>query len=385
MLWINFLHFYQPATLADDKTIEAIEKSYLRIIKILKRHPNIKFTININGCLLERIAELGYHELLSDLKELIKKGQIEIVGSASFHPILPLIPEDEARKQIEQQKEFIKKYLGDVELKGFFLPEMAYSAKVAILIKKLGYQWLILDEISANGRLDKNDLRKPQIDSASGLTALFRQKNISQSYVPQQINNLIKQKSNATIITATDAELYGLRHADRTGSLEKISKTNAFNTQTISEFIKNNAPEKTVKLVSSSWESTAEELKNGQPFALWYNDDNVLQGKLWKLAKLSWGFVKKYSADKECQWAQYHLNRGLASCTFWWASGNTLPLWETTLWNPDEIEKGADELIRAIRSLHSSTAHEEKILSEDIYGEIKKMIWTTHWTTFWKR
>ena len=32
MKWINFLHFYQPATLNKEQIIEAVEKSYTRII-----------------------------------------------------------------------------------------------------------------------------------------------------------------------------------------------------------------------------------------------------------------------------------------------------------------------------------------------------------------
>ena len=66
--WINFLHFYQPPTTDNETIIEATEKSYKRIISALKRHKQIKFTLNLSGCLLERLEALGYNSLINDLK-----------------------------------------------------------------------------------------------------------------------------------------------------------------------------------------------------------------------------------------------------------------------------------------------------------------------------
>jgi len=63
--WINLLHFYQPPTTDNETIIEAAEKSYKRIISALKRNRQIKFTINITGCLLERLEILGYRELIN--------------------------------------------------------------------------------------------------------------------------------------------------------------------------------------------------------------------------------------------------------------------------------------------------------------------------------
>jgi alpha-amylase/alpha-mannosidase (GH57 family) len=52
-------------------------------------------------------------------------------------------------KQIKENEEILQKYLGaDFKPKGFFLPEMAYGDNVGEIIKSLGYEWMILDEIA---------------------------------------------------------------------------------------------------------------------------------------------------------------------------------------------------------------------------------------------
>ena len=147
--WINFLHFYQPPTADNEVVIEAVEKSYNRIISALNRNPSIKFTINIAGCLLEKLADLGYTNLLNNINNLISKKQIELTGSAAFHPILALLPDKEIYRQIEINEQILKKYFGkNFKCKGFFIPEAAYSPRVAKIIKKRNYNWLILDEVS---------------------------------------------------------------------------------------------------------------------------------------------------------------------------------------------------------------------------------------------
>ncbi len=386
MIWINFLHLYQPATLDKAMIVGAIEKSYLRIVKTLLRNPEIKFTLNISGCLLEKIDEFGYHDLLKDIKRLIERGQIELVGTAAYHPILPLISLEEAEKQIKFQEELIKKYFGGIKLKGFFLPEMAYSAKVAKLVKKMGYEWLVLDEISGAGELDKIDCRKTYIDSNSDLKIVFRQRKYSQSYVPKFLFEMGTTEKKTAIITATDAELYGLHHNDLSGSLEKLLENPDIETSTISEYLKKEPAERTIEIIASSWESNPKELRQHKPYALWNDPKNKIHANLWRLAELSWDVMSRHEKDPQYQWAYWHMRRGLSSCTFWWASGYKFQnLVGTLSWSPDEIERGLNELIRSVRALDDVTTRNTKIKAEKLYIKIKKKIWKKHWTYFWKK
>jgi len=385
MIWINFLHFYQPATLEREVIVEAIKKSYQRIIKALIKNKNIKFTINVNGCLLKKMDELGYRSLIDDMKKLAKRGQIELVGTIAYHPIAPLIPEFEIKKQIKLQETILKKYFGDIKLKGFFLPEMAYSEEAAKLIKKLRYEWIILDEIAATGKLSTMDCEKIYLDSSSGLQVVFRQRNHSQDYVPQVINRLLKKHFDGIIITATDAELYGLRHRDVSGGFEKILTDPELKTITISEFIKLNKDQLETKVIPSSWESSEAEILANNPHAIWRDEQNEIQVKIWELANLALDTIQKFSNDPQFDWAELHLRRGLASCTFWWASGKEMSSFKTLSWSPDEIERGLNELIKSIRTLDDPDTREIKIKAEELYLAIKKMVWEKHWNQHWKK
>jgi len=387
MIWINFLHFYQPVNTDAHIIKEATEKSYLRVVRALEENPHIKFTFNVNGCLFYRLEELGYSNLLRRLVVLVKKGQLELTGNAAYHPLLPLIDIREVERQILETESLLQKYFGqNYKPKGFFLSEMAYSQKVAELIKKMGYEWIILDEISKSGKLEEVDQSKEYVDKYSGLKVIFRSRNLSNSFVPRTIQKLHEEKREGCFVTATDGELYGLRHIDHTGEFEKILKIKDLKTLTISECQKTKKESEIVSPVSSNWESTESEMCNKRPFFLWHNKKNVVQANLWRLANLTYKAVESRTDDDNYVWARWHLVRGLASCTFWWASGkdfshNFGPL----AWNPDEIERGTNEFIRAVRALENENTRSLKMKAEKLYIQIKKQIWEQHWAYYWKK
>lgn len=384
--WINFLHFYQPPIADNETVIEAVEKSYNRIISALKRNPSIKFTINITGCLLDKLANLGYDNLISDINNLVTKGQIELVGSAAFHPILALLPDGEIYRQIEINEQILKKYFGaNFQRQGFFIPESAYSSRVAKIIKKSNYQWLILDEISLAGKLGQIDLSVLYLDKYSDLKILFRDRIFSKDYVPTTILKLIKDHQDKTLITATDAELYGLRYFDFTANFEKLLKRSEIITITISQYLSKLKNKQTICPVDSSWESTEKELEKKAPYQLWFNQKNNIQVALWQLANLAITINNKYKNDQNFFWSRRHLDRGLASCTFWWASAHDFKLFSSISWNPDEIEKGVNELIRSIRSLDDPITKQEKIQAEKLYIKIKQLVWQKHWNYYWQK
>ncbi|MCX6798242.1 MAG: hypothetical protein NTX66_03475 [Candidatus Falkowbacteria bacterium] len=383
MLWLNFLHLYQPANLDVYYIKEAADKSYRRLVNLLDEHKTLKFTLNISACLLLRLEDAGYQDLLDRLAILIKRGQVELVGSAAYHAFLPLLPEAEIVRQIKEQEKIIKKYFGPIKLRGFFSPEMAYSDRLAKIVRRLGYQWIILDEIALGGRLNKSlDFKRMYLDRASGLKVIFRERDLSNSYVPESVFDLVKKGTRELAITATDGELYGLRHEDPTAELEKLVKLKDLKTQTISEFIKSFKTKDLIKvnLTPSTWESTNQELSSRRPFWLWRSQKNKIQNYSWRLAELALSLDPKYKNDKNYYYYRWHLERGLASCTFWWASGrdffhNFGPL----AWSPDEVERGLNDLIRSVRSLVDPKTKPDKIKAEKLYIKAKGLLWHKHW------
>ncbi|PKM88030.1 hypothetical protein CVU83_02245 [Candidatus Falkowbacteria bacterium HGW-Falkowbacteria-2] len=382
MLWINFIHLYQPANSPVERIKEAADKSYYRLTRLLEENRDLHFTANISGCLLERLVESGFSDLIERWRRLIEEGRLEIVGSAAYHGFLPLLPEEEVFYQIKRQEEIVADIL-KVDLKGggFFLPELAYTPELSKLIKKLGYSWLIVDEASlpAGVVYDGGTL----IDGNSGITTIVRHRNFSNAYAPDLIQELIGQdKANKTIITATDAELYGLRHEDPTAELEKMAALTELETQTVSTFLSKQIDLKNITLQSATWE-TNWEIDKGQPFAVWNEKGNKIQRGLWELAYFAIKTGHKYSTDQNFAAYRWHLDRGLASCMFWWASGrdffhNMGPV----AWNPDEIENGLNDLIRSVRSLQDKKSQKEKVVAEKLVARIRQKVWQKHWQKY---
>jgi predicted glycosyl hydrolase (DUF1957 family) len=381
MRWINFLHLYQPMN-ADASTIkEATEKSYYRIVRALEENSKVKFTLNINGCLLMRWDELGFNDIIKRIDKLIKQGKIELTGTAAYHPLLPLIPAEEVKRQIKENEDVMKKYFGDYKPRGFFLPEMAYSPAVAKIVSDFGYGWIILDEVAYNGKLNQVDYKKIYLDKCSGLKVIFRSRKYSNGFPPDILKNEINKKD--TFITATDGELYGLRHIDHTAQFEKLLKNKDLETELISEFIDNIETIEAVKLVPCSWESTEKELKGKSPYELWNDKENKIQQEIWKFANLAYDTVEKNRNDKNYLAARWHIVRGLASCTWWWASGRKLSSFGQIAWSPDEVERGLNELIRAVRSLDDKKIRAIKIKAEKLCLKIREELWLEHWNKHW--
>ena len=374
--WVNFLHIYQPPW-QDRGIIEQVSiESYEYILTLLEKYNNFKVTLNITGNLIEQLEELR-PDLIKRVQFLFKKNKIELTSSSKYHALLPLLPPEEIKRQIELNKEVLIKYFDFKKIKGFYLPEMAFNLKTAKIIKKLGFKYIILDQINYKGKINNSILYKIK---NLGLIVIFRNRRISKSYPPEIIYNILKNNKKEIIITGTDGEIYGHQHEDWQGYLEKILKKN-IKIKTISQYIDTLVIEKEIVLRPGSWESTHIELKNKKPFVLWNNPYNKIHKLLWELTNFSIFLNKKYKKDKNYKWSRLHLDKGLSSCSFWWASGRKLSAFSPLSWNPEIIDNGIEEIIRSIRSLNSATI-KEKVKAEKIYANIKKVIWETHWKKY---
>jgi hypothetical protein len=166
-------------------------------------------------------------------------------------------------------------------------------------------------------------------------------------------------------------------------SFEKVLEQPNIKTLTVSDFLSGLKEKVALKPLASSWESTTEELERSEPFIVWQNDKNKIQKLLWQLADFSITTVNRNQTDVNYYWARHHLDRGLSSCAFWWASARDFKLFGSIAWNPDEIERGANQLIKSIRSLADFNTQAAKITGEKLYLKIKQLIWYKHWNYYW--
>ncbi|HOZ36452.1 MAG TPA: hypothetical protein PLR18_01310 [bacterium] len=380
MFWLNFLHFYQPPTASDEQVKEITKSCYQPWADFLLKNKKVKITLNITACLTERLFSLGYGKLLKQFATLARRGQIEFVESAAFHPILPLLPDKEIIKQIQINHDINSRRLGSsYQPRGFFPPEMAHNHRLAKIIKKLGYHYLLLDSLALPAKIGNH--YHYQIKN-NGLSVIFRDRSLSQTFVPESLMNIFSPQKNSAsvIITATDGELYGHRHESWQDIYLQAINIPHLKTVTASEYLASSKITRPITPLTSSWETTPRELKLNQPFNLWANPQNKIHRLLWQLADFALQLNYQHSGDPHHFSSRLHLERGLASCTFWWASGHDFKLFGAPAWNPEEVEKGALELIRSVRTL-TGISSLQKIKAERIFLKIHQAIWFTHWRT----
>jgi len=204
--WVNFMHLYQPPGQEADIFHQVARESYFEIAKFFDRFDGLNLTMNISGSLLEQFIYYHYDSLLEDFRRAFLAGEMELVGSAMYHPILPLLPAEEIERQILLDDKIKRGIFGDKYVRrGFYLPEMAYSRKVADALIRLGFEWMILDEISATGHLGGIDTGRVYRLKGSELRIIFRDRVLSSSFVPEMLADVSETAtSGRNIITATD-------------------------------------------------------------------------------------------------------------------------------------------------------------------------------------
>ena len=138
------IHCHQPVGNFDSVFQMAYKKSYLPFIQILSRHPSIKMVLHYSGCLLEWI-EQKRPEFIAMLKELVDRGQVEMMTGGFYEPIMPIIPDRDKIGQIEMLTDYIKDRFG-YEARGMWLPERVWEPHLSKPLAEAGIKYVALDD-----------------------------------------------------------------------------------------------------------------------------------------------------------------------------------------------------------------------------------------------
>ncbi|MCK4968478.1 MAG: UvrB/UvrC motif-containing protein [Candidatus Aenigmarchaeota archaeon] len=381
MYWINFLHFYQPYNQQADILERVVNESYRPIIRGMKENPVAKLTININGCLTELLAKHGYQDVIDDLKKLAQRKQIEFTGSAQYHAFLPLLPETEIKRQIELNISTNQKYFGSAyQPLGFFSPELAYNKKLANIVKQMGFDWMIGEQLAwPDKRIDFSKIY--QITNLSNFYFLLRDKRISvlilsatvrsaKSLTAELGNEINKQRY---LLTVMDAETFGHHRPGLEKLLVDIYQDKKLNTHlvTASEAVEKLKSQQTIEPRACSWSAEEQDFwldkektktKQEHPFLLWQDPNNPIHQLQWKFTNWVISLVESIHQKEKHPKTRQLLDKALQSDQYWWASGKP---W----WSLEMIEQGAYLLKEVVASIPNVSDQECK-KAENYYQQI---------------
>lgn len=377
MHWSCLLHIYQPPWQKKEILKKVIRESYLPILEILERNKKVKITLNICASLTEFLIKYNFEEILKRIKNLAENGQIELTGSAIYHPILPLLPKTEVIRQIKLNENLNQKYFKKTwrpRPEGFFLPELCYDKKIARIIESLGYKWIILDEIAYNGEIGKVSFDKRYQIKDLRLEVIFRNRGLSDIFYTGWLDSEEKfwqalkndGRSNNFLITAFDGENLGHHKPGTEKIFEKL--VNKIETLTISELFKKYQEEKIIEPILSSWSTREIDLKEKIYYPLWFHPKNKIHQLQWQLTYLAIKQVNKYKEDEDYREARKLLDEALASDQYWWASAQP---W----WSQEIIKEGAEkltEVLKILKNLDKKIIEKAEKIKEKIISTAKE-------------
>jgi len=142
-LLIGF-HSHQPVGNFGAVFERAFRDCYAPLLQMLAEHPGVRVAYHHSGCLLEWIEE---HEprYLDDLRALIARGQVEVIGGGFYEPILPAIPERDAKAQLALFSDYLEKRLGQ-RPQGFWLTERVWDPSIPRLLRDLDLRYTLVDD-----------------------------------------------------------------------------------------------------------------------------------------------------------------------------------------------------------------------------------------------
>jgi len=130
----NFLHVLE----------NAYEKAYFPFIEVLKKYPFMKISIHYSGILWDFFKD-RHPEFLEALRELVKKGQLEMMTGGYYEPILAVIPDADKVGQIKELTQTIQKEMG-VTPQGMWLAERIWEPLLPKYLKEAGVEYITIDD-----------------------------------------------------------------------------------------------------------------------------------------------------------------------------------------------------------------------------------------------
>jgi len=139
------IHNHQPVGNFDKVFEAAYNLAYVTLLDHLDRHPSVKVALHYSGSLLEWL-DAHHPDFLDRVKEVVDRGQAEMMSGGFFEPILPVLPPHDAVTQITMLTDYVRRRFG-YEAKGFWLAERVWEPIVPTLAADAGgLRYTVLDQ-----------------------------------------------------------------------------------------------------------------------------------------------------------------------------------------------------------------------------------------------
>jgi hypothetical protein len=428
--WGQLLHFYQPPIQLPEILRKIVDESYRPLVEVFRQYAHAKASVNINGVLTEMLHESGYQDVIDGLREAAERGQIEFVGSAKYHAILPLIDADEQRRQIRRNHLTNRHFFGDAyQPRGFFPPEMCYAQAILDPIADFGHEWLIMSGVACPAPWPLDVVYRTRSESGTELRAVFRDDVLSNRISFQDVDGrgFVRhlreshpdENGDVYIVTAMDAETFGhhIENWDQLFLAEAYEAVRPYETivqarplaqstralltmseggtgadvvvpSTISDIVDRMPSGETLEPRPASWSTTHEDIEAGVFYPLWKAPGNYIHKLQWEHVDIALALVRRAQDVADTVGSRRHadiaralMDAALHSCQFWWASRR--PHWDVNMILRG-LDSQGDVVVNAFRAINLSAAPED--VKRDAYYRViaaRDIVAKIHDQLFW--
>ncbi|MFA5148057.1 MAG: alpha-amylase/4-alpha-glucanotransferase domain-containing protein [Candidatus Omnitrophota bacterium] len=324
------IHSHQPEGNFDWVFAEAYEKSYLPFLESLYRRPRLKMSLHYSGCLLDWMAD-KHPEFIGMLKEMVGRGQVEMLGGGYYEPILTLIPERDILGQVKLMNEKLREFTGKPAA-GVWLTERVWEPTLIKPLAKAGIKYAIVDDWHFSYVGQKPDDTTGYYVTEDDGEKLFifpgseKLRYLMPFKLPHETVDYMrgqKDKGVASKIFADDGEKFGVWPGTHKWVYEEKWLENFFNalesespwlkTTMFSDYIRDNGPTGRIYLTCASYREMMEwsggYFKN---FLVKYPEANSMQKKMQFVSGLV--AEAKPSASRK---ALEYIYKSQCNCAYW--------------------------------------------------------------------
>lgn len=142
---------HQPLTASEDAMADACKSCYVPLLDALEKAEDLRVSLHFTGHLLDYLAR-RQEDFLLRLKDLTKRGQVEVLSGLFYGGIPALLPEMDIRGQLEMSGEFWDSYIGQIPT-GFWLGELAWTPELPRLFEEtyLRYGFIASGQLHMGG------------------------------------------------------------------------------------------------------------------------------------------------------------------------------------------------------------------------------------------
>ena len=143
MLLCLVFHNHQPVGQLPWAFEDAWRDSYSPFLDVLESHPHVRVALHYTGPLLDWLQE-HRPETIHRIRDLVARGQVEVLAGGFYEPILAIWPTADQSAQITRLRDRVEQLFG-VAPRGLWLAERVWEPDLAHSIRACGIDYTFVD------------------------------------------------------------------------------------------------------------------------------------------------------------------------------------------------------------------------------------------------